>query len=183
MVLIKKEILLRHYPKFESEIEQSIDLGKQISISPLYTFYNSKSTGIQFLKNTELVRVYGELEYRILPRAPFCFITFETKRPQNTTRIRGNVDYLKMRNAYDIFCPWILIGQKGQEMDRDKLQSRIAIRKRSLSVSIITYLCWSILLYAVNKYLSTKLVLFIFAVSTTIMITILVFIIRYLKKG
>lgn len=182
MVLIKKEFLLRHYPKFESEIEQSVDLGRQVSISPLYTFYYSKGTGLQFLKNAELVRVYRELEYHTLPRSPYSFIIFETKSPQKTVRLRGNADDLKMKKAYDIFCPHILIGQEGQEMDQEKLQTRITMRKRSLFVSLITLLCWSILLHAANQYLSTKLVLFIFAVSTTILITILVLIIRSLIK-
>lgn len=170
MSFIKGEMLLRHYPKLKTEIEKSIDLGKHVSISPLYTFYYSKSTGVQYIKNTELIRVYSEL----IPGhySPSAYIIFECKG-NKLRKISGNVDYLEMRTAYDTFCPQILIGAKGREMDIERLRMQCHVRRRSLFISLTAFLCWTLVCSAA-KYLSIELSIFVFTAATIIAILIFI---------
>lgn len=155
-----------------SEINQSIDLGNLISISPNYTFYYSRKKGGRCIKNNQLIRVYSEY---VAGRYGSSYIIFEWKG-NGKEKIPGNVNYLNMRMAYDSFCPQVLIGEKGREMDKEQLMSVYDVRKQALKRVIFTSLCWGFVsfLCAKCKYLDAASRLFLIGASTIFALIILI---------
>lgn len=147
---IKKSFLLKklqkgcHLLELETEIGQSVDLGGSVSVSPAYTFFYSEETGLQYIRNRCLERVYGDLK---TGRQPVSYLIFETKEKKQV-KIRGAVNYLRLRMVYDSYCPQVLLGEKGREMDLDRLKALYLVRKHTLRNCSIVLAVWSVVMAA-----------------------------------
>lgn len=137
---LRKKLQIGEYDsRLGKEIEQSEDLGKSVSISPSYLFYDSRDTGCQYLKTSELIRIYGEVKIR---RRSISYLIFESKG-NHRIRIPGRVDFLRARAVCDTLCPHVLIGQEGREMNAEELVILYRRRKQALLAVALFLLCWS----------------------------------------
>ena len=91
----------------------------------------------------------------------------------------GAVNYLRLRIAYDHFCPRILIGGKGKELDREQLQAQYRVRKFALSVVALTLLCWA-LVFFICQYLPKLLGLSVFILSAIAVLMVSILLLRLL---
>lgn len=146
---MKKEFLRQKLqgnpnPKWEQEIDQAVDLGKSLSISPRYTFYYSPETGCRYILNKELIRVYPEVRIR---RYWESFLIFECTG-NHRIKISGHADLLQIRAAYDAVCPQVLTGRKDHEMGMGDIKLVQQKRKQVFKVLALTQpfaalLCWA----------------------------------------
>lgn len=167
-----------HYSCLRSEIEQAQDFGRTISVSPSYTFYYSRETGLKYIRNAQIIRVYGELE---IGRPSITYIIIENDE-RELIKIKGNVNYLQMRIAYDRFCPRILIGEKGREMGLEQLRIQFCVRKKALAIITATVLCWSFLCF-ICRYLEDWLGLTVFVLSTLVVLVTAIRMLRLMHKA
>lgn len=154
-----------------------MDLGGSVSISPSYTFYYSRETGLNYIKNTQIARVYGDL---VVSRQSISYIIMEDTE-NRIIKFKGAVNYLQMRIAYDTFCPSVLVGEKGREMGMEQLQIHYRVRKKVLFIIFITVLCWSFV-GLVCQFLEAWLGLVILMLSSVLVLLIAILCIRFMSK-
>lgn len=166
-----------HYSCLKPEIEQALDLGRAISISPSYTFYYSKEIGLRYIKNVQIIRIYGGF---VVGRHSISYIIIENN-DRGIIKLKGTVNYLKMRIIYNQFCPDILIGKKGREMGLEQLAFHYEVRKKVFFIITVTVLCWFFVGF-ICQYLDSWLGLIIFTLSTFIVLLISIRILYFMMK-
>lgn len=151
-------------------------MGKNLSVSPAYTFYDSKETGCRYIENAALIRIYAGLKIR---RRSQTFIIFETSH--GLIKIRGRTDFFKLRKTYDALYPKVLIGEKGRELDAERLQLIVKKRRQGLFIIAVSLLCWSQLAGFCLRQ-TTWQSLALMAAATAAQIVTAVFVLRMIQK-
>lgn len=175
---LHKKMQMDDNSKLGKEIEQALDLGKSISISPSYLFYYSPDMGCQYIKNSQLIRIYAEVRIR---RYGNSYLVFECKE-KHRIKIIGHVDFFHLRTALDLFCPQVLIGKEGREMNAEELLHLYQRKRQVLFIVILFLLCW-MGMYGVCTRAQAWFGIAVFAVMSIIGIILAILLIRFLSRG
>lgn len=180
-IIIKRERLHQrlqsvHNSSLAEEIDRSVSLGKSLSVSPAYTFYDSKETGCHYLENAGLIRVYAELRVR---RHSTAYVVLETA--QGLVKIPGTVDFIRLCDVYDVLCPKVLIGAPGQELDGARLRLIRRKHRQALLIMAASVLCWTQLGGVCLRY-ATWQSLALMAAATAAQIAVAVLVLRMVQK-
>ena len=101
-----------YYPKLRPEIDQAVQVGHNLLISPNYTFYRSCSRGCRYIKNSQLLQGYGIFEKG---GNEIHFYLILKQKDYTSINIPGYVSFAKLRDAYANFHFPIPIGAKGHK--------------------------------------------------------------------
>lgn len=150
-----------------------------MSVGPAYTFYNSRETGCQFIRNSELLRVCAEVKIRRFGSA--CSILFELEGGRRI-KCPGSADLFRLRVAYDTFCPRVLVGEKGRELDREKLALLTQSRKKAGLIGLASLIAWSVVFQSC-LHMTSWLGVCLLAGATLIELAVCVLLIRAVQRA
>lgn len=150
-----------------------------MSIGPAYTFYDSRETGCQFFRNRELLRVCAEVRIRRFGSA--CSILFELEGGRRI-KCPGSVDLFRLRAAYDAFCPRVLVGEEGRELDMEKLALLVQRRKKAGLIGLVSLIAWSVV-FQICLHMTSWLGVCLLAGVTLIELAVCVLLIRSVQRA
>ena len=179
-----KEILLKkfetnvYYDQLKPEIEQSMQVGQRMFISPNYTFYFMSHNQYQYIRNTQIIRLY----YKTVRsgKSGSAYIMIECKDRctiQLDYTVSCKVDLLAARKAYDTFCPQVLIGTQGAELSAAQMDA-ISQMKSKLFRKCSPVLCAAFLFLFISflvPQIELNIQLWMFVISALVLICISIY--------